>query len=221
MMRIALILSLAFAPAAFADDGGLPDAGLPAAPTPQAAADAGVTVVPATAMVGLPDGGDGVVIKLPTGAPEVPTFDGDGALIVVAKAAFNAVQSKDWGKLTFLIITFLVWLSRLVATKFKITWLASGGAAIVKTFAISFAGMLAATWGAGQALHAGEIWTAAQFGFGAAGGWSILEWLLGRLAEKFDWAKWLNDKVVGAIGLDAIPGGVPGSTTPPSIPPVK
>lgn len=180
MKRFVLIFALAFAPAAFAD-AGTPDAGT------------------APAVVLMPDGGlEEHTVALPTGAPTAPNFDnGLASYIEFFRACHQLVKEKDYGKLVFFIITFLVWVARIIAAKFKVKWLASGGAAIVMSFLWAGAAALATTWGAGDKLDMNDVLLALQYGFSAAGGWAIFSYLLDRAGKKWAWAAWLHDVIVG------------------------
>lgn len=133
---------------------------------------------------------------LPAAAPAVPNFDSD--LIGAAKMVHALVVGKEWGKLLFVAVAFLVWLSRKVGSK-RFPFLGTKAAAISKAFLFSFAGMLATTWPAGQAPNAEDVYTAVQFGFASAGSWSIFKAFLEWAAEvkKWAWAAWVYEKVIG------------------------
>lgn len=199
MKRFALLLAVTVSLGAFAQDAGhyldagVLDAGM------SAATDAGVLLADPVAITGVP--------------AAAPNLDGD--FVGFLKAVHSAVLGKEWGKLVFFIVTLLVWASR----KFlgaKWTWLASAPATIVKTFLLTFTGMLATTWGAGMVPTSADIFSAVQLGFGAAGGWSILKALLETAAKKWDWAKWLHGIIVGVA--KPAPVEAP-ATVPPTIPP--
>lgn len=168
-----LVLLCLLAAPSFAADGGLEDAGT------------------AITVAELPDGGL-VVIQVPPGAPDI-SDDFVGFLRDTRQLA----KDGQWGKLIFFIITALVWVTRVIAARFKVKWLASGLAAIISSFLWAMSGALATTWGAGDPLTAGDFFQALNYGFSAAGGWSVFSFILQKMAERWAWAKWLCEIVIG------------------------
>ena len=183
MNRAFIVLLLALPVIVFAQDAGaMADAGIQDAGM-QLVADAGVSIQPV---------GDALVSVAP---PSVPNLDGD--LVGFLKQVHSSVLGKEWGKLIFFVITFLVWVSRKFFSK-RLPWLGSSMASVIKSFLLAFSGMLATTWPAGGRPEAADVFTAFQMGFAAAGGWSILKALLEAGTKKgWGWVAWLHDVIVG------------------------
>lgn len=196
MNRAFVMLLLALPVIVFAQDAGmLMDAGV---------SDAGIQVSMDGGMPMQP------TVDALVGTPSVPDLDGD--LIGFLKQVHSLVLGKEWGKLLFFAITFLVWVSRKFFSK-KLPWLGSSMAAVIKSFLLAFSGMLATTWPAGGKPEAADIFTALQMGFAAAGGWSILKALLEAGTKKgWGWVSWLYDVIVGkkeAAKLAVVTPGAP------------
>lgn len=131
--------------------------------------DAGVAIAP------LPS------ISLP---PTAPVLDPEADPARVLTAIHDAVTLKEWGKLTFIIVTLLVYvLRKFLAPKAPI--LATDGAAIVMAFFVAFSGMLVTTWGAGKTPSGMDILNAVLLAAAASGLWSWLKKAVFPFIQKF------------------------------------
>lgn len=190
MKRLVLVVALVLLPVSFV-----------VAPASALALDAGMSVNIADA--GTADAGTlmtadaGEAVAAAEGAPTAKPPDIDSDFTGFLKAVHAAAMGKEWGKLLFFIITLLVWASRKFLGS-KLPWLQSSVAAVVKTFLLAFSGALATTWGAGMKPTVADIFTAVNYGFAAAGGWSILKAMVEAAAKKWEWAKWLLNLLMPA-----------------------
>jgi len=158
------VLVVLFSLTAFAD-GESVDA---AFPPPVEMVDAGVALAPLTP------------ISLP---PTAPVLDPEADPARVLTAIHDAVTSKEWGKLTFIIVTLLVYvLRKFLAPKAPV--FATNGAAIVMAFFVTFSGMLTTTWGAGKTPSGMDILNAVLLAAAASGFWSWLSKVVFPLVEK-------------------------------------
>lgn len=150
--------------------------------------DAGLAVVDA-GVVQLVDGG---VVVVPPPSVNLPGDDVNMQWMVdAAKAIYQAVKTKDWGNLIFLIVTVLVVITRKFIAP-KVPFFNGKLGAPLLAFLWAAAGAVATTWTAGERFEVGDIWLVLQAGIIAAGGWSLvknfLEYFYPKEAGQENWA---------------------------------